>query len=61
MHFIRKDVPYESIHDLVADGLIAMYMEIHARHVIPTMHECLPYKESPYMTLNKRKLKLLKE
>ncbi|XP_026467095.1 beta-chimaerin [Ctenocephalides felis] len=61
MHFIRKDVPYESIHDLVADGLIAMHMEIHARHVIPTMHECLSYKESPYMTLNKRKLKLLKE
>ncbi|XP_017775475.1 PREDICTED: beta-chimaerin isoform X2 [Nicrophorus vespilloides] len=49
---------YDCVRSLVADGLVTMYLELKA----PLVLERLPtanYQESPYMTLNKRKLRAL--
>lgn len=53
-----REKRYDCVRALVADGLVTMYIELHA----PLMLQHLPttnYNESPYMTLNKRKLRAL--
>ncbi|XP_071054449.1 beta-chimaerin isoform X1 [Onthophagus taurus] len=53
-----REKRYDCVRSLVADGLITMYLELK----VPHMLERLPtanYLESPYMTLNKRKLRAL--
>lgn len=61
-HFLRENFKkFETIHDLVADGLVDFYMRIHAGPIIQQMmcqtKHC--YEQSPYMTLNRRKLRAL--
>lgn len=61
-HFVHTDFKrFETIHDLVADGLVNFYMQIHAAPIIQAMmaqtRHC--YQQSPYMTLNRRKLRAL--
>lgn len=53
-----REKRYDCVRSLVADGLVTMYLELRA----PQMIQHLPvvsYNESPYMTLNKRKLRAL--
>lgn len=53
-----REKRYDCVRSLVADGLVTMYLELRA----PLMLQHLPavsYNESPYMTLNKRKLRAL--
>ncbi|KAG4065850.1 hypothetical protein HA402_012528 [Bradysia odoriphaga] len=59
-HYLKEDFKrFESIHDLVADGLVNFYMQKHAGPVIQAImtqsRNC--YQQSPYMTLNRRKLR----
>lgn len=61
-HFLQEQSKhFESIHDLVADGLINFYMQLHAAPIIQEINQqtgnC--YQQSPYMTLNRRKLRAL--
>lgn len=61
-HFLKEDFKrFDTIHDLVADGLVNFYMQIHAAPIIQAMmsqtRNC--YQQSPYMTLNRRKLRAL--
>lgn len=61
-HFLKEDFKrFETINDLVADGLVNFYMQVHAA---PIIHEMMTqtrncYQQSPYMTLNRRKLRAL--
>lgn len=53
-----REKRYDCVRSLVADGLVTLYLELK----VPHMLERLPtanYQESPYMTLNKRKLRAL--
>lgn len=59
-HYLKEDFKrFDSIHDLVADGLVNFYMQKHAGSVIHAImnqsRNC--YQQSPYMTLNRRKLR----
>lgn len=61
-HYLKEDFKrFESINDLVADGLVNFYMQKHAGPVIHAImtqsRNC--YQQSPYMTLNRRKLRAL--
>lgn len=61
-HFLKEDFKrFDSINDLVADGLVNFYMQLHAAPIIKSMltqtKNC--YQQSPYMTLHKRKLRAL--
>lgn len=61
-HFLKEDFKrFDSIHDLVADGLVNFYMQIHAAPIIQSMltQTKSSYQQSPYMTLNRRKLRAL--
>ncbi|XP_034827622.1 beta-chimaerin [Maniola hyperantus] len=55
-HYI-KEKRYDSIYDLVADGLIICHMELKAHHILEMINSRTNYTESPYVTLNRRKLK----
>ncbi|CAH2093661.1 unnamed protein product [Euphydryas editha] len=57
-HYI-KDKRYDSIYDLVADGLITCHMELKARHIMEMINSQTNYTESPYVTLNRRKINTL--
>ncbi|XP_018318711.1 beta-chimaerin isoform X3 [Agrilus planipennis] len=53
-----REKRYDCVRSLVADGLVTMYLELKA----PSFLQKLPsanYHESPYMTLNKKKLQTL--
>lgn len=52
---------YETIYDLVADGLITCHMELKAHHILEMINSKANYPDSPYVTLNKRKLKTLSQ
>lgn len=52
-HFVGEK-RFDTIHDLVADGLITLYLEAHAGEYIATLGNQCKYEESPYMTLHKR-------
>lgn len=61
-HFLKENLKkYDSIHDLVADGLVDSYMRIHAADIIKSIPSQTKsnYQQSPYMTLNRRKLRAL--
>ncbi|CAG9559189.1 unnamed protein product [Danaus chrysippus] len=57
-HYI-KDKRYDCIYDLVADGLIFCHMELKAHHILEMINCRTNYTESPYVTLNRRKLNTL--
>lgn len=61
-HYLKEDFKrFETIHELVADGLVNFYMQMHAAPIIQEMmaQTKQSYQQSPYMTLNRRKLKAL--
>lgn len=61
-HFLKEEIKqFESINDLVADGLVDHYMRVHAAPIIQKMmlQTKNNYQQSPYMTLNRRKLRAL--
>lgn len=49
---------FDTIQDLVADGLISLYLDAHAGDYIATMCVESKYEDSPYMTLNSYKRKM---
>ncbi|XP_058059508.1 beta-chimaerin isoform X2 [Anopheles bellator] len=61
-HFLRENFKkYETIQEMVADGLVDFYMRLHAAPILKEMmsqtKKC--YEQSPYMTLHRRKLRSL--
>ncbi|KAM7346707.1 rho GTPase activating protein at 5A [Cochliomyia hominivorax] len=61
-HYLQEQSKhFDTIHDLVADGLVNFYMLQHAGPIIAEINQqtgnC--YQQSPYMTLNRRKLRAL--
>lgn len=61
-YYLQEDFKkFDTVYDLVADGLVDFYMRIHAGSIIQQMmcqtKKC--YEQSPYMTLNRRKLRAL--
>lgn len=59
--YVRSpDKRYDSVKELVADGLVMLHMEQHAGHYIERMHQH-SYEQSPYMTLNKLKQRAMKK
>ncbi|XP_053617024.1 beta-chimaerin [Plodia interpunctella] len=59
-HYIR-DKQYETVYDLVADGLITCHMELKAHHILEMINSQTSYTDSPYVTLNRRKLNTLSQ
>ncbi|CAK1541738.1 unnamed protein product [Leptosia nina] len=59
-HYL-KEKRYETIYDLVADGLITCHMELKAHHILEMINSSTNYTESPYVTLNRKKLKTLSQ
>lgn len=53
-----REKRYDCVRSLVADGLVTMYLESRAPYMIQQL-PAVNYNESPYMTLNKRKLRAL--
>lgn len=53
-HYV-KDKRFDSLHELVADGLVTLYMEANAAPYIELMDSFNNYEKSPYMTLNRLK------
>lgn len=61
-HFLKLDLKhFDTVYDLVADGLLTFYMQAHAAPIIASMmtQTRQSYQQSPYMTLNRRKLRAL--
>lgn len=61
-HYLKEfDKKFESISDLVADGLVTFYMLKHAAPIIQQIQtqNKSAYHQSPYMTLNRRKLRAI--
>jgi hypothetical protein len=61
-HFLKEDFKrFETIQDLVADGLVNFYLQKHAAPIIQQMlvQTKNSYMNSPYMTLNRRKLRAI--
>uniref|UniRef100_A0A182Q834 Chimaerin n=1 Tax=Anopheles farauti TaxID=69004 RepID=A0A182Q834_9DIPT len=61
-HFLRENFKkFETIQEMVADGLVDFYMRLHAAPILKEMmsqtKKC--YEQSPYMTLHRRKLRSL--
>ncbi|KAI1305328.1 N-chimaerin [Halotydeus destructor] len=52
-HFVGEK-RFDTIHDLVADGLITLYLEQNAGEYIASLGNQCKYEESPYMTLHKK-------
>ncbi|XP_068086817.1 beta-chimaerin isoform X2 [Anabrus simplex] len=55
-HFV-KEKHFDTVYDLVADGLVTLYFDEHAAPFLEVMDKFNCYEKSPYMTLNKLKLK----
>jgi hypothetical protein len=49
---------FDSIHDLVADGLIHFYIELRAADYIKTLSQESNYEESPYMAYNMKRKRM---
>lgn len=61
-HYLREqDKHYETVHEMAADGLINFHMQLHASPIIQQINQQTKncYQQSPYMTLNRRKLRAL--
>ncbi|XP_037818493.1 beta-chimaerin [Lucilia sericata] len=61
-HYLQEQsTHFDTIHDLVADGLVKFYVQLHAASILQEINQpngnC--YQQSPYMTLNRRKLRAL--
>ncbi|GFO07896.1 N-chimaerin [Plakobranchus ocellatus] len=56
-HFVGEK-HFDSVHDLVADGLIHFYIELRAADYIKTLPQESNYDESPYMAYNMRRRKM---
>ena len=50
-HFFAADKKFDTLHDLVADALISLYLELHAGDYIASLGNHIKYEESPYMTI----------
>lgn len=59
-YVLENSKKFEEVKDLVADGLLNHYMQKHGQPILESIQkqEC-PYESSPYMTLNRRKLRAL--
>lgn len=53
-HFFANDKKFDTLHDLVADVLISLYLELHAGDYIASLGNHTKYEESPYMTIHKK-------
>ncbi|XP_049818032.1 beta-chimaerin isoform X2 [Aethina tumida] len=53
-----REKRYDCVRSLVADGLVTMYLELKAPTILQRLSTA-NYQESPYMTLNKKKLNAL--
>ncbi|KAK6644343.1 hypothetical protein RUM43_000610 [Polyplax serrata] len=53
--YVKKERLFSSVHDLVADGLVTLYIELHAGQYISGMHGGCDYESSPHFTLNRMK------
>ena len=51
---------FDTVYDLVADGLIHFYIELRAADYIKQLANELPYEESPYMAYRLRHDKTLR-
>ncbi|XP_017871240.1 PREDICTED: N-chimaerin isoform X1 [Drosophila arizonae] len=60
-HLREQDKHYETVHEMVADGLINFHMQLYASPIIQQINQQTKncYQQSPYMTLNRRKLRAL--
>lgn len=61
-HFLKEDFKrFETIQDLVADGLVNFYLQKHASPIFQQMlvQTKSSFQQSPYMTLNRRKLRAI--
>lgn len=61
-HFLKEDFKrFETIEDLVSDGLVNFYLQKHAAPIIQQMlvQTKNSFQQSPYMTLNRRKLRAI--
>lgn len=61
-HFLKEDFKrFDTIQDLVADGLVNFYLQKHAAPIIQQMlvQTKSSFQQSPYMTLNRRKLRAI--
>ncbi|XP_017064803.1 N-chimaerin [Drosophila eugracilis] len=61
-HYLSgQEKRFDTVHDMVADGMINFHMQLHASPIIQQINQqtrnC--YQQSPYMTLNGRKLRAL--
>lgn len=57
-HYVKETGKrFDSVHDLVADGLVTLYFDEHAAPFLEVMERFNCYEKSPYMTLNKLKIK----
>ncbi|KAH9509786.1 N-chimaerin [Bulinus truncatus] len=56
-HFVGEK-RFDSIHDLVADGLIHFYIELRAADYIKTLSQESNYEESPYMAYNMKRKRM---
>lgn len=58
-HYVNELKRFSTLHDLVADGLITLYMELHAADYIANLTRECRYEESPYMTLHRGRLPVI--
>lgn len=58
-HYVNELKKFDTLHDLVADGLITLYMELHAGDYIANLTSQCRYEESPYMTLVHNRAKIV--
>lgn len=57
--FYVKNKKFSSIKELAADGLVTMFIESKGSLYLEKMYSLSSYEQSPYMTLNRLKLKTL--
>lgn len=55
-HYVNEAKRFDTLHDLVADGLISLHVEANATEYIANLAADCRYEESPYMTLHKSHL-----
>ncbi|XP_063708308.1 beta-chimaerin [Culicoides brevitarsis] len=59
-HYVVEDSKkFEDIKSLVADGLLNHYIRKHGGPILDAMGKNVNYEQSPYMTLNRRKMRAL--
>lgn len=56
-HYVHKNKRYNSVADLMADGVITIYLEKKAGSYIQLMPDVCSYEKSPYVTLSRIKRK----